>query len=176
MPSASTKIATAAKLRFPASWRRANFKSRPKLSSHCTRPRRRKRSSAAATLPKAALALRCASCCVRPSASSSSASSCKCACTSSAKSLALLLRVNTDSALLTIWRGSASQNQRHSPSKPLPFGCLFREMFPALRAQRIEAGFAIVLAHAPLGADEFLVFQPLQREIERAVIDKEDLF
>jgi hypothetical protein len=41
--------------------------------------------------------------------------------------------------------------------------------------QRVESRSAIFVGGAPRGADPLLLFQPLQSQVERAVIDKEHL-
>ena len=45
--------------------------------------------------------------------------------------------------------------------------------WPALR-QPVELGLAVVVGHAPGGTDEALLFEPMERRIERALIDAED--
>src|SRR5580698_4402649 len=71
---------------------------------------------------------------------------------------------------------SSIENQSHSPRKPLPFVRLFCKLLAPLSCQRIETCLAIVLAHAPFGADPFPVFKALQCEIKRTMIDKDRFF
>jgi hypothetical protein len=62
------------------------------------------------------------------------------------------------------------------PSTDVPTHLFFDKLVSPLRRQRIKACRTVVFADAPLGSDPFLVFKALQSEIERAMLDKEDLF
>ena len=41
--------------------------------------------------------------------------------------------------------------------------------------QPVELGFAVVVGHAPLGGDPALLLEPVQRRIERALVDAQDV-
>jgi hypothetical protein len=68
---------------------------------------------------------------------------------------------------------SAIENQAHGARKAAPFARLFVQLLAAGGGERVEPRLAVVLAYAPLGADPFLVFEPLQGHIERAMVDEE---
>jgi len=53
-----------------------------------------------------------------------------------------------------------------------PFAGLLHELLAAFLCQRVKARLAVVLADAPFGGDPFLVFEALQRKVERAVSTK----
>ena len=67
------------------------------------------------------------------------------------------------------------KNEVHGPGKATPLVGLVIQFRTALGRQRVEPSFAIVLRGPPLGRDHAAVFEPLQREIKRSMIDEEDL-
>ena len=50
------------------------------------------------------------------------------------------------------------------------------ELFAALCSQRIEARFAVVVTHSPLGGNQLLLFQPLQSYIQRSMFNEKHVF
>ena len=56
----------------------------------------------------------------------------------------------------------------------VPTAAFTSEMFSPGGRNAIILGFAIVLGDSPLGRDHAAVFEPLQREIKRSMIDEED--
>ncbi len=48
-------------------------------------------------------------------------------------------------------------------------------MLAPLCCERIKPGLPVAVAYAPFGANESFVFEALEREIQRAVIYKEDV-
>lgn len=79
-------------------------------------------------------------------------------------------------SLLAVWCARGSENQTHRPRQLLPLCCLFREMLAPLCCERIKPRLPVAVAYARLGANESFVLQALEREIQRAMIDKEDVF
>jgi hypothetical protein len=78
-------------------------------------------------------------------------------------------------SLLAVWYARGSENQTHRPRQLLPLCCLFREMLAPLCCERIKPRLPVAVAYAPFSANESFVFEALEREIERAVIYKEDV-
>ena len=68
------------------------------------------------------------------------------------------------------------QDQSDRRGEPLPV-CLFtlQVLFSGLR-QGIIFGAPVILGLAPLGGDPVLLFQPVQRGVERALIDLQHVF
>lgn len=66
------------------------------------------------------------------------------------------------------------KNRLHRSFQSIPLRGFLGELRPAFAGERIKARFAIVFGYAPFGADHAAVFKPLQGEVERTVIDKED--
>ena len=59
--------------------------------------------------------------------------------------------------------------------QPIPVGGFFVEMPASRPRQRVELRAAIVLAELPLGCDPAFVFELVERRIQRAVADLEDI-
>src|SRR3954470_18291413 len=74
----------------------------------------------------------------------------------------------------TCRNGLVSGGAEHAHDRggdPAPFAFFVRQLAAAGPGQRVEARLPVVLGRAPFGADEPAVFQPLERGIERSVID-----
>ena len=79
---------------------------------------------------------------------------------------------STGSAVLASLR-SEHPHDRGGDAPPLAF--LANELASALARQRVEPRLAVVLRRSPVRLDELTLFQPLQRRIERPVIDDQDV-
>src|SRR5262245_5154241 len=70
---------------------------------------------------------------------------------------------------------SRPQHLVHCASEPVPLACLFDELFAPGRSQPIISRPPIVLRGAPKRCYPAPVFKPVQRGIERAVLDLENI-
>src|SRR5262249_17840580 len=104
-----------------------------------------------------------------PCSSRRSASSAMCASISAAKSSTVRLRRNT-ARLLALLRSHDSPDRR---DEPLPSGRLPGELPAARRGPPVEAGLAVVRGGPPLRKEPAALLEPLERRIERAVLDEE---
>ena len=59
--------------------------------------------------------------------------------------------------------------------EPLPVLFFFGKLFPAFGGQPIVAGAAIVLGDAPFRADPPVLFHAVERGLERAFLDAQDV-
>ena len=69
--------------------------------------------------------------------------------------------------------GPEHPHDRRGDAAPLPL--FVDELLAPLAGQRVEARLAVVLGGAPRGVDEAAVLEPLQRRVERAVVDDQDV-
>lgn len=70
----------------------------------------------------------------------------------------------------------ATHNQFHGTCQPSPFLTFCCKLFAPLSRQRVVPCFPLVFADAPFRRDPIPVFQSLQRQIKRTMVDKENLF
>src|SRR6185437_13129068 len=68
-----------------------------------------------------------------------------------------------------------AQQRRDGAGETIPIACFDLELLAAGASERIELGAAIVLARPPLRGDPPLLLELVQRGIERAVADLEDV-
>src|SRR6476661_7580619 len=68
-----------------------------------------------------------------------------------------------------------SQDPSHGAREAAPLAGLLGELRAALRGERVEARLTVVFGDTPFRRDPALLFEPLQGEVERAVVDEEDL-
>src|SRR5262245_10290210 len=68
------------------------------------------------------------------------------------------------------------QDSADGRGKPAPLTRLRGEVLPARLRELVEPGLPVVPGHAPFGFDPALVFQALERGIQRAVIDEDRVF
>src|SRR5258708_21186234 len=66
------------------------------------------------------------------------------------------------------------ENRLHRLLQPVPLGGLCGKLGAASCCQRVEACLSTILRYAPLCADDAAVFEPLQGQVQRAMIYKED--
>src|SRR5215510_2103793 len=95
-----------------------------------------------------------------------------CSSISALKSVAFLLRRNMALASLRL----EFEDPPDCCCEPLPFRCLFGELFTAIAGQRVKAGLAVLDGGPPFGGDPSALFQTLQRGIECAVLDQQLFF
>src|SRR5436305_4826880 len=67
------------------------------------------------------------------------------------------------------------QGSRDRGGQTVPVGSLLAQPPASRRSQRVELRLAVVLALPPLGGDQLLVLQPVERRIERALRDFQSL-
>ena len=59
---------------------------------------------------------------------------------------------------------------------PFPVLRFFGKLFSSGLGELIELRLAVVLGVAPLGVDQPLLLEPVQRRVERALVDLQDVF
>ena len=72
-------------------------------------------------------------------------------------------------------RSVGVQHPAHRLDQAAPVACLSGELLATARGELVEARAAVVVADAPGGFDVSLGLEPLERGVERAVIDEQDL-
>src|SRR5689334_24179163 len=77
------------------------------------------------------------------------------------------------SSALAVFR---PENAPDGPGERAPLAALFEQLFAALGSERVKPRLAIVRRDAPLRRNPALRLQPLQRRIQRAVLDQQHVF
>ena len=76
---------------------------------------------------------------------------------------------------LRILRRSVRQDAGDGVREPLPAARLFDQLLAAGLGQLVELRLAVVVGVAPLRGDQPLLLEPVQRRVERALVDLQDV-
>src|SRR6266536_5677894 len=85
----------------------------------------------------------------------------------------LLHQPHFDSSSLVL-RPQCRDNRRNGSGEPFPLRGLVRERTASLAGERVVLRAAAVLAFAPFGRDPALMFELVQRWIQRSLADLQD--